>query len=810
VAEIVWLSDAHCKNSALSGGKGASLGDLIQLGMPVPHGFVVTTETYGAEAQRWALANTLSPLLAQEDWAGVRAAALAVIRSRPFPESLRLTVLEAYRHMGSPAVAVRSSATAEDLADASFAGQHDSYLNIRGEEALLEAIRRCWASLWSERAVFYRQQRSIEHFSVRMAVLVQQMVPAEAAGVIFTVDPIAHSSDQIYIEAAAGLGERVVSGAIATQVYLVDRATLREARSDGGDTVLDAKLLTELCRLALEVEKHKGCPQDIEFAVAGGKLYVLQARPITSLNKAVPEPLPPLGEPSLIDRLIQPIAAERYVLAPRPLDNIIFTRVVGAVMYAIKQLGGKISPEDEAAFRSQIWRQAYRLPPVHLTAKFLFSQWKYLRLLRMEWQAWWASGPREQLRDECGNVDLAGLGDEQLFERTDRILAVWERVLNERFYVSSAINAKPWLDRIVALVVARRERAQVIADLMSGLRTPTSEVNDALWQLSRLARNDPDVQVAVCDLRPDRLPRTPQGEAFRNALSRFMETYGHREGAGYYLSTPTWRRDPMQVWRLLRSLVAVEVRPSDADKVRKRYEAARARVERRLRFLPGIRTLFGWLVDRFRALDTFRETSHFDITQPLAALQEIAGEWSRRLQERGILRADDDVYYLTHKEVIAWLLGVPPAPSEVNNLVARRRATYEQANSRWQRERVASVPTSGKLTGVAASRGVARGRVRVIRSEKDFHLLRPGEVLVCPYSNPAWTPLFISAVAVVSDTGGAASHAAIVAREYGIPAVMAMPGATEVLQQGEEVVVDGDQGVVLRLQPGSRAQAERN
>lgn len=255
------------------------------------------------------------------------------------------------------------------------------------------------------------------------------------------------------------------------------------------------------------------------------------------------------------------------------------------------------------------------------------------------------------------------------------------------------------------------------------------------------------------------------------------------------------------MWRLLSSLVDAEERPGDPARARARYQAARERVERRLRYYPGLVSFFCWMVERLRALHAFRETSHFDLSRPLDALQEIAAEWGRRLVERGVLGDMDDVFYLTHEEVRTWLTGEPPSAETVRDLLARRRATYRKANARWLAEQARSSTRGGEIKGVGASPGVVRAKARIIRGEHEFERLRPGEVLVCLHTNPSWTPLFTAAAAVVAETGGAASHAAIVAREYGIPAVMAASGATRTLTDGEEILVDGSLGVVVRVGP---------
>lgn len=250
------------------------------------------------------------------------------------------------------------------------------------------------------------------------------------------------------------------------------------------------------------------------------------------------------------------------------------------------------------------------------------------------------------------------------------------------------------------------------------------------------------------------------------------------------------------MWRLLSSLVNAETKTGTPEQASTRHQAALSLVEKRLRYLPGLRHAFRWLWHHLYRLNAFREKSHYDLTRPLDALQKIMQEWGRRLFARGVLEREDDIGYLTYEEVREWLCGRPPEMENIRKLLASRRATYRLVNASWQAERAGVSARGNDLKGIAASPGIIRGKVRIIRGEHEFGRLLAGEVLVCPYTNPAWTPLFVTATAVVTETGGLASHAAIVAREYGIPAVMAIPSVTRTLKEGQEILVDGNRGIV--------------
>lgn len=781
------------------GGKGANLGEMVKLGMPVPRGFCLTVETYAAHARSIGLAEKIGPLLERQDWAAVERTATELFTGSELDAQTASSVLSAYREMGSPPVAVRSSATAEDMAEASFAGQQETLLNVEGEAALLAAVLRCWASLWGVRALNYRHERGVEHLSVGMGVVVQEMVAAESAGVLFTVDPVAQRSDRMLIQAVRGLGEQVVSGLTRGDIYRVERGdelriVERDAEQSGAPIMSDEQI-SRLCQMAQQLESHFGSPQDVEFAVAGGRVYLLQSRPVTGLSAAQPETLPPPAKTNIFQRKISSFADDRYPFAPKPLDQLFFSVQLGATAHALRLLGYSVSEKDEREAKEGVWRQTYLVPKVYPTWRLMKVPFTMVRTLNTDWEHYWADASR-RLREVTRPVDLTRLSDRELMARADNIMQVWDETMKRRFSFLFGVLADHALRVIVALAVGPRKVAGVVGDLMSGLHTRTLEVNEGLWKLAQHIRRDAEVARAVRSGDLDALSESEAGRALLREVDDFLDAYGQREGVTWYLSTPTWRQDPRQVWRLLRVLAEVPSAPVAASE--ERSAAAVRLVSHRLRFVPGLPRLFRWLVTRLRRLQKFREDSHFDVARPLDALQELAAEWGRRFVSRGLLKEPSDVFYLSYGEVRAWLLGDAPAPTEAHEHIARRRVTYQLINGRWQAQKFQGRAATGEqLKGVAASPGVIRARARIVRGEHQFDRLQPGEVLVCPYTSPAWTSLFASASAVITEIGGAGAHAAIVAREYGIPAVMGIAGATNIIADGQELLVDGTNGRVL-------------
>ncbi|UMV49312.1 hypothetical protein LMZ02_08175 [Paenibacillus macerans] len=779
---IRWLENASHEDFAEVGGKGANLGEMLRLGLPVPQGFCITAAAYRAAVSSCNLREKLNESVQRRDWAACAAEAKAYFSGLALPEELLSVLVLSYRSLGEGAVAVRSSATAEDLADATFAGQQETYLNIEEENEFLAAVRKCWASLWSERALHYRDTRNVAHFATDLCVVVQRMVPAEVAGVLFTVDPVSEDRGRMLIEAASGLGEALVSGQTAGDVFKLDRRganLILVADEFSQPPVLAEATILELGRMGLLLEEHFGCPQDIEFAVTEEGIWLLQARPITTLSEEEVF-LPPELKLRPIQKLVMSKVIERFPLAPKPLDIVTAEIFIGGSMYVFDQFGFSF-PVRSRADELEAWAHAFRIPNPKPTFRLIGLPPRLANLLRRDWKVWWDEERRERLEKECAPAPLESLTAGELLSRFQTISLVWGETMKERAYGTFVMNIVEQLLKIhLVLALGPRKVEEALADLLQDLGTRTTEVNQALWDLAAAAQAHPN-----------------DGEYLQESMAGFLQKYGHREGVTWYLSTPVWRNDPRPVHSLLRGLARLDGYPFASRSDRQRR--TRERIGKRLRFLPGFRSSFNRLADLYRNLQIFEENSHFDLTRPLAALQEISIQCGERLCAQGWLQRPEDVFYLFREEMFDWLSGNVPPLADARKLIERRKLTYRRLNNRWQ-SKLALADKGGPsstLTGKAASTGVVRGKARIIGSEMDFHLLEPGEILVCPYTNPSWTPLFASAAAVVTETGNAVSHAAIVAREYGIPAVMGVPGATKQIVNGQEIVVDGGKGTVI-------------
>ncbi|QKJ18723.1 PEP/pyruvate-binding domain-containing protein [Microbacterium hominis] len=812
------LADLSAADLETAGGKGANLGELVRAGFAVPPGFVVSTAAYRA---------AVTAVAAGVDASGRDDAAARVpdaVRGVPLPEEVGESIRSAYAGLGGGRVAVRSSATAEDLPGAAFAGQQDTFLGIEGEDAVLDAVQRCWASLRTERAVAYRARLGIDENAVAIAVVVQRMVPADLAGVLFTADPVTGRRDRTVIDSSPGLGEAVVSGLVTpdhavlgTDGTVIERragragTVIRQRASGGTEEVhaaededaarLTAAQLAQLAGLGRRIAAHFGRPQDIEWAFADGEPAILQARPMTALP---PAPI----RLTRRQRLTGPVILELVPRRPFPMElsawiepnvGLHVERLVGGIVGARFSLRDVLPAVDGVVqqFVPPNPEPTRQVPRTLLRTIGRFRRdpraWERdprLAGFRADVDALAARDVRELTWDELvGIPDLAG-------RLTDRITAL--RVE----YLPPAGAA---LVRLRVLLTMLGQRG-LFAPLVLDAHTATQAANARLAELAALIRARPGLARRAGGLGGpqlhDLVVRDPEAAEVREGLNAFLAEFGHRETASILLpKDPTWSDDPGTVLALVAVLLddGADRRPDPAAAAAALEAVLRHPLIRATRSARRVRRL----VHTAAAAVTVREDTHFELTRTMPIVRHAVQEIGRRLADAGVLADADDAWLLTLDDLRN--LPTPRDPrGELAAAAARRRAAYGElagspliAPTTLYGARRTREVAGALVTGFGGGGGRAAGPVRIVRGPDEFATLRTGEVLVCAATNPSWTPLFARAAAVVVDNGGLASHAAIVAREYGIAAVMGTGDGTSVLEDGARVVVDGDRGAVF-------------
>ncbi|MBP2320265.1 pyruvate,water dikinase [Kibdelosporangium banguiense] len=838
---------------ATVGGKAANLGELTRAGLPVPSGFCVTTEAYRQVAT-----------LAGVDGSHEAEKARELILGAPVPAEISAAILAGYAGLGDDVpVAVRSSATAEDLPFASFAGQQDTYLNVVGGEAVLDAVRRCWASLWTDRAFSYRATNEIDNSSVQLAVVIQRMVQSDVAGVMFTANPVTGRRHEYVIDASPGLGEAVVSGAVNPDHFVVQDKKIVERRLGdkrltirslpGGGTehveltvgsdepcVTDEQVLA-LASLGAKVEQHYGSPQDTEWAIDGdGELWLTQSRPITTLY--------PLPEKSGKDtrayfsfsvaqglyRPITPAGMAVFRLIASSAGREIFGIDVADPLAgppAFAEAGGRVYLDATNVVRSKAGRQLmpkvlgvmearsgkvltdlFDDPRFSLTQK---SRRKFvLRLLRLAvkyripprmLQALISPAAAHRNADKVGEQlrrRIALPGDATAIQRLDHI----ERVLLKEIV--------PLLPRVIPSAGAGFAMLGLAGKLLGGTaglqpvlrglpHNITTEMDLELWHLATRIRGT-EAAALFRDLSAEELAqRYREGTLPDIGLAEFLRHWGHRAVAEIDVGMPRWSDDPTHILGVLANYLRLdnpEMAP-DAQFARGAAEAAET-IDRLVAGTRRKRTV-RFALNRARELAGLREMPKYFLIVALGAVRGHLAHIGAELAGAGRIASAEDVFFLNLKEMRAALAGIT-----YQDVVATRRADYDQELRRRRIPRVmlsdgtepeavsqTAPAADGSLPGTPASAGTITGIARVVLDPVGAHL-EPGEILVAPSTDPGWTPLFLTAGGLVMEMGGANSHGAVVAREYGIPAVVGVADATHRITTGQTITVDGATGVV--------------
>ncbi|WP_235029996.1 PEP/pyruvate-binding domain-containing protein [Nonomuraea solani] len=837
---------------AEAGGKAANLGELTRAGLPVPPGWVLTTEAYRQVAEGLETSGD-----------GLAERARRHLLETPVPAAVHETIVKSYAALGDDVpVAVRSSATAEDLPFASFAGQQDTFLNVVGAEAVVDAVRRCWASLWTDRAVAYRESNGIDHAAVRLAVVVQVMVDARVAGVMFTANPVTGRRREAVIDASPGLGEAVVSGAVNPDRFVVrggevverqagDKRLVIRSLPGGGtervETTDDALCLTddqvrELAALGARVEDHYGAPQDTEWAVDGaGRLWLTQARPITTLY-----PLPETTRPGL--RVFFSVNVAQGVMGPLTPMGVAAFRLISAG--GARLAGhGPADPRDGAPFLAvsgeRMWLDittAVRSRPGRavLPRALTLGEARAVTIVERLFE-----DPRLTLAHTSRRPFLRGFGRFarrlhlpsrvlMALTRPRAALAYTARIgeeLDRRLTLPASVTPAQRLDHAERMlygtfpvilsimpIVITGYGLFALASKLSGVplnemgdvlrsvpHNPTTEMDLELWELSTRIEPEPFRDLPVPELvrlyQEERLPPVAQRE-----ITAFMGKYGHRGVAEIDLGVPRWSEEPAHILGVLANYLRMDGGLAPSELFAKGDEEARAtiadlaaRARRRGRWRGGV-VRFG--LGRTRMYAGLRELPKFYLVKTLASIRRSLLVVGEHLVDRGVLDSAGDVFYLDLREVRAALGG----GGDLRDSVARRREAYQRERRRrhvprvllsdgTEPETLGESATDGALTGTAASAGTVTGVARVVLDPVGAHL-EPGEILVCPSTDPGWTPLFLTAGGLVMEMGGAMSHGAVVAREYGIPAVVGVPDATHRITSGQEITVNGAAGTV--------------
>jgi pyruvate,water dikinase len=855
---VLRLAEAGDNHRSLVGGKAFNLGKLIAAGLPVPPGFCVTTAAFDQFLASCPRRTELSHLLAQcsGDEIGRFAELSRKVRSclaeGHVPEVIKYAVLSAWRESdGGRSFAVRSNATVEDAAGMSFAGQFESILNVRGADALLAAIKTCWLSLYSERALVYLARQRMPAEKVRMAVLVQEMVDAGHAGVVFTADPLTGATDRFVVECVSGLGEGLVQGTVQPGRMVVEKRTGRILASPENE-LLSSATLENLCDLARRTEHLFGSPQDIEWAERDGGLFLLQSRPITTkapartwedrqvwtnvnTGEVVPDVMTPmtwstmqslLGLVSSIFRLVgaddtrAPLAglvagrmyfnANTFLAAVRPFSFLHkgfpdFLRAVGGdLVEAYRQAPLAIPPEDLPDL-------GFRWPKYILSWPRIFYD-LIPHSSRRRGCAWLARFKKQT--DELDRLALGTMSTPELTRFCVRLIReVFKKV--DIFYLWTQGAALPVFQKTCRDWLGEPGLTLRLFAALGGL--PVAEAGLALWRLAVLAHADGDTEAAVSSKKswPEvrvRLCRAEHGRKFLAAWDAFMTEHGHHCRGEFELSNARWCETPDYILGLVRGYLR-SLGQSDPLKNQRQLAGERKRLTEQCRQRlknPIKRWIFSHSLRRAQELTVYREQLKNLGIRRFAFVRRVLLALGQRLHEQGCLSCRDDIFFLEVSELDPVATG--SASFDWRGRIESRRREYEKnlklnpprvVNGRFDPNAPAWPVANADaklLTGIPVSPGIVTGLARVILRTDDHERVLSGEILIAPFTDPAWSPYFITAAGVVMEQGGILSHGSIVAREYGLPAVTNVASATRVIRTGDLVQVDGNRGCVSVLQ----------
>jgi rifampicin phosphotransferase len=841
------------------GGKGAYLGELSRIeGVRVPAGFCVTTDAFrrimaGAPSidDRLGRLSCLNP----DDRESIRTLSAEIRRAIeriPIPDDVAAAVTSAIAQLGERAAyAVRSSATAEDLPTASFAGQQDTYLNVVGPAEILQHVSRCWASLFTERAVTYRLRNGFGHRKLHMAVVVQQMVFPQAAGILFTADPVTGNRKVASMEASFGLGEGLVSGLVNADVYEVrDGEVVAKAvaakqlaihASPAGGTeeqtieperqeqpaLTDAQVV-RLAQLGRRIEAHFGRPQDIEWCLVDDDFHIVQSRPITTL---FPIPAAADGE----NHVYVSVGHQQMMTDPmKPLGISMWLLTTPAPMH---EAGGRLfvdvaqrlaSPSSRAAVLDALGRSD---PLIRDALETILDRGDFIPSLPDEGPVGAPAGdaPPPIETDPAIVTELIGRTQASIATlkrdiRTkvgsallDFILADIQELKRILFdprshqVFMSAMEAAWWLNEQLQAWLGEKNAADTLTQSVP--HNVTSEMGLALLDVADVIRPHPEVVAYLQHVEDDgfldELVKLAGGREARDAILAWLDKYGMRCVGEIDITRPRWSERPTT----LVPVILGNIKNFEPGAAERRFEQgrqeARAKEQElleRLRALPdGERKAEETkrMIDRVRTFIGYREYPKYFMVSRYFVYKQALLEEAERLVQADVLRQREDIFYLTFQE----LQDVVRTNHVDDQLIRRRKDAFRSYHALTPPRVLTSdgegiagayrrddLP-AGALVGLPVSAGTVEGRARVILDMAEADL-EPGDILVTAYTDPSWTPLFVTIKGLVTEVGGVMTHGAVIAREYGLPAIVGVEHATRLIQDGQRIRLHGTDGYV--------------
>src|SRR5579885_1995600 len=868
----------------LVGGKGANLGELSRIeGIHVPDGFCLSTEAFQRIIRETPSINELLDQLSllkveeREKISKLSAEMRRVIEGTAIPEDIQEEISRFLSLSGeNNAWAVRSSATAEDLPAASFAGQQETYLNIIGKEAILKHISKCWASLFTDRAIIYRLQNGFDHRKVQLAVVVQKMVFPQVSGILFTADPVTSNRKVVSIDASFGLGEALVSGLVNADTYKVRNGKIIDkkiaskklalsALKDGGTKeraieperqnrqALTDEQSVQLERTGRKIEEHFGCPQDIEWCLVDDTFFIVQSRPITTLY--------PIPEATDGENHVYISVGHQQMMtdAMKPLGISIWQLTAARPMY---QAGGRLFVDITQELASPVSRDilvnglGQHDPLIKDALMTIIERGDFIKTL--------ADGKQEQRAGKSNkgvppagsqtdiDNDPAVVSDlirrsqssiEELKQNIqtksgsdlfDFILEDIQQLKKILFdprssrAIRAAMDAASWINENMKKWLGEQNVADTLAQSVPN--NITAEMGLALLDVADAIRPYPEVieflQQGKDEHFLDELVKFDGGQESRDAICAFLNRYGMRGVGEIYITKTRWSEKPATLIPMILS----NIRNFESGASKQKFEQGRQEALKkeqelleRLQQLPDGEQKAREtkrMIDLMRNFSGYREYPKYDIVSRYFVYKQALLKEAERLVQANVLREKEDIYYLTFEE----LREVVRTKKLDYQIISKRKDEYrfyekltpprvitsdgEIVTGEYKRE---NLPPAA-LAGLPVSAGVIEGRARVILRMEDADL-EDGDILVTSYTDPSWTPVFVSIKGLVTEVGGLMTHGAVIAREYGLPAVVGVENATRLIQDGQRIRVHGTEGYVDILSPDyslGKGSGERN